>query len=133
MSTLAFGKKVLIYYTPVLFWGIFISVATLTPGNQLPMVLHDINDKLIHAAIFFVAALLIIAGQLRYNWRASLRLWQAWTTWWLTLLHGALIELGQHFFVPGRYGDWYDLLYDVLGSTAAIALWYIFQALRRKA
>ena len=110
-------------FAPAAAWALLIlwlgSVPSLTPPLELPL------DKAGHFAMFAVLGALLALGLHRARIRASF----AWP-----LLAGAAIgaidELHQRS-VPGRVGDWADLVADVAGC--AIALWLTHYALERRA
>ena len=68
-------------------------------------------DKLNHASAF---AALAVAGWLSVRGRRG-----RWPTMALLLVYGALIEVAQRF-VPGRSGEWSDLLADALGIGVGV-------------
>lgn len=77
------------------------------PSHWMP------NDKVMHAIVFAVLALL---------WQFSFK-----TVWWLGLLllagYGGAVELAQHYFT-NRFGDWWDWLADLLGIALGILIWH---------
>lgn len=91
-------------------WALLIAVAMLLPGGvETPSIPH--LDKLVHAAVFLV-------------WTAVWR----WCTRppgvvvaFAVLALGCGTELTQLMVIPGRSGDWLDLLADLIG--AALGWW----------
>ncbi|MDA1195976.1 MAG: VanZ family protein [Planctomycetota bacterium] len=81
------------------------------PGDDVPSAGLAGLDKVLHFAAFFVVA---------YAWRRS----GLSTTRVLAigLLLASATELGQHWLVPGRQGDWIDWLSDAGGVVASLAL-----------
>lgn len=115
-------------YTPALLWGFLISYLTLIPRDQIPRELVDLNDKLLHAGIFFFTATLIIAAGLRYNFKRELTKIRLTGIWLFCVLYGGLIEILQNELVPGRYGDWYDFYANSIGALLAVFLWFFYQS-----
>ncbi len=118
-------------YAPALLWGFLISYFTLIPRDRIPRDLFDLNDKLIHVGVFFLAAVLIIIGSLRYNSKNQLTRGRLGAIWLTCVLFGGLIEILQNEFVSGRTGDWLDFLANCIGATVAVLVWFVYQ--RRRA
>ncbi|WP_421752081.1 VanZ family protein [Croceimicrobium sp.] len=120
----------IVSYTPALLWGFLISYLTLIPGKEVPAALASLNDKLLHAAIFFLTAGLIIMAATRYQFKRSLSKQRLAGIWLVCVSFGALIEILQNDFVPGRNGDWMDFWANSLGAGIAVLLWLLFQGRR---
>lgn len=45
-------------------------------------------------------------------------------SFFFVLLFGGLLELVQHFFVPGRMADWHDMLLNLCGGGIGILCWH---------
>ncbi len=120
--------KNILYYTPALGWGIFMTVYTLMPRASLPQQLLNMNDKLLHLGIYFFTASLIYLARQRYNLRRPLSARFLWNSFFICLLYGGLIELLQHFFVTNRHGEWLDFVANGLGALLALLT---FQKLAR--
>ena len=118
------------YYTPAVCWGIFISVGTLSPEDEIPVFLISLNDKLIHATIYFLASGLIFLGYVRYNLKNQIPLGFLICVLLLCILYGGLIEILQYYLVPGRTGDWNDF---IANSTGALISALLFLAIRKRA
>lgn len=121
----------LTYYTPAIVWGFLIAYFTLLPGSQVPKSLAELNDKWIHAGIYFFSASLIILATVRYNFRKSLAWKTAAIVFLFCALFGGIIEILQHEFVSRRHGDWLDFWANNSGAAISAVLWSII--LGRKA
>lgn len=86
----------------------FLKDVSSVPSGWVP------NDKLMHLLIFL---LLMVFWQLSF-YRKPL------TGFILLALYGAAIELAQHFFTS-RFGDWWDLLADIVGLALALLIWQL--------
>ncbi len=86
----------------------FLKDVSSVPSGWVP------NDKLMHLLIFLV---LMMLWQLSFYDRA-------FSGFWLLALYGGAIELAQHFFTS-RFGDWWDLLADIVGLALALLLWQL--------
>lgn len=97
-------------WTIIMLWG------CLTPHEDIPGPIIDLNDKLMHVVIFALFSFLWIRAGLRMN-----RVIAA------GFLFGALIEVLQYVLPINRSGDWIDLLADGIGTLAGAGLalvWY---------
>lgn len=114
-------------YTPALCWGIFVTYMSLTPGEQLPEVLLDMNDKFLHVGIYFFSAALIYMAIIRYNFKNPLRRKQLWSILIVCVVFGGLIELAQYYLVHNRNGDWYDFTANTIGAVLSVLLMRLIQ------
>lgn len=81
-------------------------------------------DKVVHAAVF---ALPVICAALSGGWLTSAAL--------VGLVHAPVSELVQHAWVPGRTGDPWDVVADVVGVGLAVLVVLVVRRLgaRRRA
>jgi VanZ family protein len=96
-----------------LFWMMFVAsfVLSVLPGSTVsPLVVW--SDKLNHAGVFLVLALLM-----RLGWRIGY-----WEGLALLTLYGGAIEIAQLFAV-GRSAEWADLGADVVGIFFGLKLY----------
>ncbi len=119
-------KNKFTYYAPALAWGFFMTYMTLLPADEVPQGLKDMNDKILHAGIFFFTASLIIAAGLRYNLRRRLKPAQYLKIFLLCVVYGGAIELLQYYYVPLREGDWFDFWANNSGALLAVLCWSLF-------
>jgi VanZ family protein len=111
-------------FTPGIAWFFLILILICLPGSKLPTVetwLNDIYfDKWVHAGLFGMLVFLfiypiykklILPLQVKRNWAIKITI--AAVIWGLTT------ELIQHFFIPGRSFDIYDLAADAAGILVA--------------
>lgn len=103
--------------SPRAFWiallaTLALAVAALALTPHPPSTLATGWDKLDHVLAF--AALAFCAQQAAQGSRWPAPAWQA-----LVLAWGVLIELAQTQ-VPGRHGDWPDLLADAVGMALGV-------------
>ncbi|MFA4840880.1 MAG: VanZ family protein [Agrococcus sp.] len=68
-------------------------------------------DKVVHAGVFFAPALLGLLAGLRPVVLAP-----------LLIAHAVASELVQHFLLPGRAGDPWDAVADIVGVALGLAL-----------
>ncbi|MGB0176943.1 MAG: VanZ family protein [Owenweeksia sp.] len=97
-------------------------MASVLPGHNIPSLLHSMNDKLIHAAIYFVAAVLIYLGFIRYQFVNPISREALWFIVIGCTFFGGMLELVQNYVVPSRTGDWLDFLSNTCGSITGVLI-----------
>lgn len=116
------SAHIILYFTPALVWGIFILYFSTMPGPEVPGLLQSLNDKLIHASIYFVATALIYFGFIRFLYSSPISGKALFIACLISILFGGLIELLQAYYVPGRVGDWYDFAANTSGSLSFVLM-----------
>lgn len=111
-----------IYFAPALSWGIFISVVTLLPSDNIPKMVKDANDKILHGGIYFFFLFLFYPGFSRFQLRAYISNSSLSIVFLGCVTHGGLIEVFQHYFIRGRTGDWEDFLANNIGALLSVLL-----------
>lgn len=114
-------KHTILYYTPAIGWGILICYFSLMPGNELPGLLRQATDILLHFGIYLVLTLLFVFGKSRYKMKSVPNKWLLWLCLGISLM-GISIEFIQEQYIQGRHFEWSDILFNTLGSVAAAAL-----------
>lgn len=115
---------------PAGLWALVILVLCLMPGSRLPewdwFALLDL-DKLVHAALFFVQALLLARAFIA---RGTPVRWALWAVA-IAALYGLATELMQGLEALGRRTDINDLIANTVGALAAgwFARWRIRKGL----
>jgi len=101
-----------------LVWMALIFYLSHQPGLQTPMLFSG-QDKVLHAAVYAVLGLLLLAAQPRqtqgYSWR------QMGISVLIASLYGLSDEIHQHF-VPGRSPEVLDWAADSAGALIAVSL-----------
>jgi VanZ family protein len=111
-------------YAPAIVWGIFILIATLTPGKSLPSSSLFRFDKLIHIFIFGMFAWLVLRGLNLFHVLHASNIRSIYArVGAATIGFGIAIELIQQL-IPDRGADMYDVLANTLGILAAQFLFY---------
>ena len=100
------------------------------PGDEVPDVLAEINDKLVHGFIYFVSAALIYLGFIRYNLSNAITGRALVIIIVICTLTGAVVEVIQHFWVENRNGDWQDFIANTLGSLMCVLFFRLAHGLR---
>ncbi|MGV8042480.1 MAG: VanZ family protein [Thermoanaerobaculaceae bacterium] len=107
--------------------AIALSTAFVVAGVQpsVPKPLRPVSDDLLHAAAYL--ALALAAAQAGRLW--GLRAWPLVALVY-AVLHGAGLELLQHFFPP-RVAEWSDLGADAVGALAGVGAVRAWLRMRR--
>jgi VanZ family protein len=104
-------------------WTVFILYGLMLEPSEpprFPWLVKPGVDKLIHAILFCVEAGLLAWGPLRNkNWISII---------WCFLFGGGL-ELIQHFWINGRFGQPMDLVADMVG--AVLGIWLTTRLLKK--
>ena len=121
---------------PGLIWTLLIAVLTLMPGNYIPKVLTFLDwlspDKIVHLILFGVYAYLLAEGFVRQDRPWFTSRYPIWSSLIIGIVFAFFTEVMQRFVIPGRYGNIYDMLADILGSILGITVWYIIQRNEKK-
>lgn len=110
-------------YGPAILWGMFILIATLTPGKSLPSSSLFRFDKFIHVVIFGVFAWLVLRAYFLSSKNNNSKTNVYLVVGVSTILFGIAIE-GMQQFIPDRGADRYDIIANTVGIIAAQILFY---------
>ncbi len=103
-------------------WAVIILVLTLTPGKYVPSTTLFSYDKLGHAGIFCIQALLLmfaINQSERYTEKQA-----RWAGFGIAVIYGLIIEFIQNL-IPGRGMEMLDAVANTTGSFLALGLFII--------
>ncbi|HMT30894.1 MAG TPA: VanZ family protein [Bacteroidia bacterium] len=108
-----------------IFWAGIILFLSSIPSNDLP----DFSfwtifsfDKFAHTAMYMVLSFQVMKACVRQYANWFLRYNAVKVTFISVTVYGGLIELFQEYMLTDRYGDWMDLLCNVLGAIIGIVL-----------
>ena len=108
---------------PAAVWLLFILIATLTPGKQLPKTPDVIGfDKLVHFGLFFVLTFLWNRVRLENTKLNKVKFITNYLVF--GILIAILVEYLQQF-IPGRSFDYGDMVANIMGGTIGTACFYI--------
>lgn len=117
------------FHLITLLWAAVIGILTLIPGPDIPEVPFwniPYFDKLVHFGLFGMLAFLGIRGIYRQKGPSiNLKIIAACTSL-AVIIYGCLIEYLQSF-VPGRSGEFLDILANSLGALAGPLAFLIIQ------
>lgn len=121
---------------PGLIWTLLIAVLTLMPGNYIPRVLTFLDwlspDKILHLILFGVYAFILAEGLSRQDKQSIIGKHPVLTSLMIGIVFAIFTEVMQKFVIPGRHGNIYDMLADLLGSILGIAIWNIVRRNEKK-
>ncbi len=119
-------KHFLQYQFPAIVWAVIIFIGSSIPERKLPRFIRHIDDKVLHAVIFFALGLLVFRA-LEIRTRPSRFAWLRIVVSIIAVIaYGASDEIHQ-IFVPGRTPDFRDGLADTVGGVLAALAIVIFQ------
>ena len=107
-------------------WTLFILLATTLPSSSIPKTsLLEIPhfDKIVHFALFFVLAILLISEFNTLRREGKLTRLSAVVALAVSVIYGLIIELLQYYLLTTRSGSLYDFAANVLGAIAAVLLY----------
>ena len=103
-------------------WALLILILTLTPGKYVPSYSLFSYDKLGHAGIFFIQALLLM---LLFDHIKEWGFWRSVITGMLiSMTYGFIIE-GIQGMIPDRSMDIFDAIANIAGSFLAPVAFYV--------
>lgn len=110
-------------YGPAILWGMFILIATLTPGKSLPSSSLFRFDKIIHIVIFGVFAWLVLRAYFLSSKNHNGKTNVYFIVGIATILFGIAIE-GMQQYIPDRGADRYDIIANTIGIIGAQIVFY---------
>jgi VanZ family protein len=118
-------KKVWFSFVPALIWLLFIVVGSFMSTSNVPKI--AVSDKGIHF-IFYAIFAFLLYFPLRVNTKRSFTFV---TTSLLVLLVGftlgAVVELIQHYFIIGRFGEYLDIVASTIGLLVGLLISEIYK------
>jgi len=111
------------FYT--LLWMIFILVLIILPGQHMPETGTNLfnPDKIIHAAVFAVLALLMTIGFSKQRTYYTLRNKAALSALLISVGYASVLE-GTQIFSEGRTLDLYDAIANTVGCFIGYGMFY---------
>lgn len=106
---------------PSIIWTVLVLIGSLLPKYNVPQQFLQLSDKLLHVLMYFLLCFLVGIGLSKQNKYPDARVKAIAAAIIYSAFVGILMEVLQEF-VPGRYGDWRDVLANLLGVIAAVPL-----------
>ena len=102
---------------PAILWSVFVLFVSLVPGNELPKFQMEFLfvDKIAHAALFAGLSFFWVFGLKKAGYKTLLNLRMDLVLFGGILLFGIGIELLQHFVIPQRHFDFFDIIANGVG------------------
>jgi VanZ family protein len=115
-------------FFPSLFWMGVIFFLSIIPGSNLP----DFSfwrifsmDKLIHAIFFSILSFQLMNGCMRQYNHTFIRKNSVIIALTIAIIYGGIVELYQEMYLIDRYGDWLDILANIVGAMAGVVVFRI--------
>ncbi|MGB0884105.1 MAG: VanZ family protein [Flavobacteriales bacterium] len=105
---------------PNLFYVVFsiVTLGSLMPQTSVPPVLQTLSDKTLHILMYLAfSASLFWFLEKRTSQHQSL-----WLSISLSIAFGALMEVLQGQYIPGRFGSVLDLIANIIGVFTFVLL-----------
>lgn len=109
-------RNTILYNTPATVWGILILYFSLLPSQSIPPSLIEVSDLFLHVAIYAAFTSFYFGGNYFLNNRVFLNPSKRNLILAIVILISALIEVVQEQWIPGRSGEWLDLLANFSGA-----------------
>lgn len=123
------NKKPFLYvHLPLILYWSFLFIMTSIPVEKLPK-FFSTQDKLEHFIAYMILGILLkmsFTFQLRYTFAKTYSLLLSL----IVIYFYAFLDEIHQLFIPGRYCDFYDWIFDIIGGTAGVFL--IYYLLRMK-
>jgi VanZ family protein len=111
-----------------LIWAVLIMIVCAIPGNDLPSIeLFRIPnfDKIVHAVLYFPLAF-VLGAEFDLSGKNWLKYMGPVFTMLIISIYGGLIEVLQEKLFVNRSADIDDVLSDIIGGLAGLAVYYLF-------
>ncbi len=109
------------HYLPATLWLLFITSMSLVPKLQLPKFDLLSTDKVGHLGAYALLVWLVLYGFKKAKGRRA-TVQESAFIFGAAVLYGALIEVIQGNFIPGRVFGYDDMIANAAGAAAAWAL-----------
>ena len=113
---------------PGLIWTLLIAVLTLLPGNYIPRTPTFLEwlsaDKILHLILFGTYAYLMAEGLKKQASSSLLARYPVIFSLIIGIVFAFFTEVMQKYVIPGRNGNVYDFIADVLGALLGLAAWH---------
>ncbi|MGK9477606.1 VanZ family protein [Melioribacter sp. OK-6-Me] len=111
-------------YTPLLIYWLFLFSLTTIPADKLPQIFIW-QDKLQHFIAYLILSMLLTLTVHFQNKIYKFAQRPFSVTFWFTTIYASIDEIHQAF-IPGRYCDIFDLIFDITGGTVGIFIIHKF-------
>jgi len=115
-------------FYPSLFWMGVIFFLSIIPGSDLPNFSFwriFSMDKLIHAILFSILSFQLMNACIRQYNHTFIRKNSVIIALAGAIIYGGFVELYQDMYLIDRYGNWLDILANIVGAVAGVAIFRI--------
>lgn len=114
------------HYLPSIIWSFIILILCSIPGKEFPdtaFVNIPHLDKIVHFILYFILSYFIIRDFLKRN---TLNINIYILTVFFVIVLGTGIEILQHYLIPFRTGEIFDMLFNVMGALLFVFLHHFY-------
>jgi VanZ family protein len=114
------------FQLPAVTWALLIFIASSIPESKLPKVTRMVDDKIVHATIYFVLGLLVYRALEPRNPTHTFSWKRLLISIAVVIVYGITDEYHQGF-VPGRTEDVLDATADTVGGLLSAAMMFLIE------
>jgi VanZ family protein len=100
--------------------------------NAYARQLYSQGINILHLLLFGIYAYLLTEGFARQENHTIAGKYPILSSLTIGIVFAFLTEVMQKYVIPGRHGNIYDMLADLLGSVIGISFWYIIRRNEKK-
>jgi VanZ family protein len=117
-----FGRSKVMAFTPAIIWSVVMIYFSLLPGSDVPTILVETDDIILHVGMYFICFVLYYLGLIGWNIEHKPTKTGLWIVLSLSILAGGGIEVLQENFIPKRVGSLADLISNISGSLLGLLI-----------
>lgn len=131
MGKINYGNWFTIRYKNTLMWSMVIMILCGMPSSGIPRIKIPGIDKMVHFALFFVFATLLVTemNTLRSKYKVEPK--HQLIGFAIAIAYGALTELLQLYVFTSRGADWFDFMADTIGAGIAVLIYPLLNRILR--
>ena len=114
-----------------LFFFLLIFIGCFTPGTNLPKARVENLDKVLHTTLFFLFAFSSIIGFIKQSQFPKLHFDAVKYVVGISSVMAFSTEIIQHFFIPRRSFDVFDIVADLIGITLAFSFFLLVRGKKK--
>jgi VanZ family protein len=101
-------------------WLLVIFSLSLTPGNYIPKVGFSYTDLVVHFIFYAILSMLSF-----FSFYQKMSRVKAFQIFFASAFIGFVVELLQGILPIGRFFDWSDVLFNSIGASAVLFLFFV--------
>lgn len=114
------GKSRLLAFAPAVIWSLIMIYFSLLPGSEVPTILVQTDDIILHVGMYFICFELYYLGMIQWDFENEVPKFWLWAVFTLSIIAGAGIEVIQELLIPRRVGSLPDLISNISGSLSGL-------------